>query len=459
MKMNPFKKLFIIGLVVHVMYVVIVCSTGSILSDFLQKDNGRLTKSISKYNTDSESYIASADNFIEYGIFGKKNEPDYHRTIGYPFIIYVFKVTLGPYWYYGLLIFQILLGALVYPVAYGIGTAIFPTSKRRTVFYSIITLMLLGGYFTRSMHVLTDMPCASFLLLGTYLSIISITSKKSYLMICSVLILSFAALIRPNLILYPIVHFLVLLYIAKEYNLWRRIKTKKVIWASSIILLLMCNLSSFRLYDAYGVFSPADVLGINMFRCSVKEIMSKNGEEEKYLFWKSEINAEDDWLAKDQLRKDKFFKVVSNYPRLAILYWVKVATKHLLSPHHREIVKAYMGNRQYMALKNYRPNKATMRSTFTVMWAGYYILYFLNAIILLLGALHLCYKVSKKEYLFVFVFLSLIFLIMGPSFLAMAGSRMRLPVEPFLLILAFQYLEIKKKAIKNILQLAITKKS
>ena len=154
-----------------------------------------------------------------------------------------------------------------------------------------------------------------------------------------------------------------------------------------------------------------------------------------------------------------FFKVVSNYPRLAILYWVKVATKHLLSPHHREIVKAYMGNRQYMALKNYRPNKATMRSTFTVMWAGYYILYFLNAIILLLGALHLCYKVSKKEYLFVFVFLSLIFLIMGPSFLAMAGSRMRLPVEPFLLILAFQYLEIKKKAIKNILQLAITKKS
>ncbi|MDE0471456.1 MAG: hypothetical protein OXH57_05905 [Ekhidna sp.] len=459
--MNPFKKLFIIGLVVHIVYVLIVCSTGSSLSDFLQKDDDQLMRIVSlDYSLDTVGYIASADNFLAYGVFGKENEPDHLRTIGYPLIIYLFKATLGAYWYYGLLIFQILLGALIYPIAYGIGTAIFPKSKKRTIFYSIITLMLLGGYFTKSMYVLTDMPCASFLLLGMYLSIISITTKKNYLMILSVIALSFAALIRPNLILYPIVHFLLLLYVAKEHNLWIQIKTKRVIWASSVILLLMCNLSSFRLYNAYGVFSPSSVLGINMFEYSVKEIMSRNGEEEKYVLWESEIDAENNWITQDKLRKDRFFEVVFNNPRLAILYWVRVATKHLLSPHHKEIVRTYMGDEQYMVLKNHKVSKATMRSSFTVMWVGYYILYFLNAIILLLGFLYLCYKFSKKEYLFVFVFLSLIFLIIGPSFIVEgSGSRMRLPVEPFLLILAFQYLEIKKKAIKNILRLATTKKS
>ncbi|MBC6401628.1 MAG: hypothetical protein GDA37_11585 [Ekhidna sp.] len=167
-------------------------------------------------------------------------------------------------------------------MAYGIGIAIFP-NKRKIIFYSIITLILLGGYFTRSIHVLTDMPYASFLLLGMYLSIISIISRKNYLMTFSVIILSFAALVRPNLILYPIVHFLLLLYVAKEYDLWTQIKTKRVIWASSIILLLMCNLSSLRIYNHYGSFMPTDVLGGNMLRCSVKEILSKNGEDEKYL--------------------------------------------------------------------------------------------------------------------------------------------------------------------------------
>ncbi|MBC6410162.1 MAG: hypothetical protein GDA42_06850 [Ekhidna sp.] len=243
MKMNPFKKLFIIGLVVHVVYVIIICSTGSRLSVFLQ--NGQLIEEkLLMYYPDTMTYVDSADNFSKYGVFGKENKPSYHRTIGYPFIIYFFKITLGQYWYHGLLIFQILIGTLVYPVAYGIGIAIFP-NKRKTIFYSIITLILLGGYFTKSMYVLTDLTCASFLLLGMYLSIISITTKKNYLMICSIIILSFAALIRPNLILYLIVHFLLLLYVAKEYNLWTQIKTKRVIWASSIILLLMCNLSSF----------------------------------------------------------------------------------------------------------------------------------------------------------------------------------------------------------------------
>ena len=445
MKVNPFKKLFIIGIIVHIVYVVIIFSTSSRMSDFLQKDNGQLTKEISKYNYDSKSYIDSADNFLEYGVFGKENEPDYHRTIGYPSIIYIFKVTLGPYWYYGLLIFQTLLSALVYPVAYGIGTAIFPTSKRRTIFYSTITLMLLGGYFTRSMWVLTDLTCASFLLLGTYFSIISVTTRKNYLMICSVIILSFAALIRPNLILYPIVHFLVLLYIAKEYNLWRRIKTKRLIWASSIILLLLCNLSSVRIYNSYRAFLPTDILGKAMFKYSVKEILSKNGEEEKYLLWESKINAEDNWLAKDKLRKDRFFEVISNQPKAAVSYWIDAAISHLLSPHYLGIGVVYGYYKRNKVTKNHHKlsESAFMRVIF-------YLSGFLNAIILLLGFLYLCHKVSKKEYLFVLVFLSLIFLIIGPSFLARTGPRMRLPVEPFLLILAVQYLEVKKERIMRL---------
>ncbi|MDE0471514.1 MAG: hypothetical protein OXH57_06205 [Ekhidna sp.] len=411
------------------------------MSDFLQKDNRQMVEQkILKYFPDTESYIAPADNFLIYGTFGKENEPSYRRTIGYPLIIYIFKVTLGPYWYHGLVIFQILLGALIYPVAYGIGIAIF--SSTRMIFYSIITLILLGGYFTKSMNVLPDLTCASFLLLGVYLSIISVISRKSCLMMCSVIILSFAALIRPNLILYPIVHFLLLLYVAKEHNLWTQIKTKRAIWASSIVLLLMCNLSSLRIYGHYGIFSPTDILGINMFEYSVKEIMSRNEEEEKYLLWESEINAEDNSLTKDKLRKDRFFEAISNHPKAAVSYWIDAAISHLVSPHYLRIGAVYGYYKRNKVTKNHHrlSESAFMRFVF-------YLSGFLNAIILLLGFLYLCHQVSKKEYLFVLVFLCLIFLIVGPSFLARTGPRVRLPVEPFLLILAVQYLEIKKNRI------------
>ena len=445
MKMNPFKKLFIIGLVVHVVYVIIICSTGSRLSVFLQ--NGQLIEEkLLMYYPDTMSYVDSADNFLKYGVFGKENKPDYHRTIGYPFIIYFFKITLGQYWYHGLLIFQILIGALVYPVAYGIGIAIFPTSKRNTLFYSIITLILSGGYFTKSMYVLTDLTCASFFLLGMYFSILSITTRKNYLMICSIIILSFAALVRPNLILYPIVHFLLLLYVAKEYDLWTQIKTKRLIWASSIILLLMCNLSSLRIYNHYGVFSSSSILGINIFEYTVKEILLKNEEDEKYLLWEVEINAEDNWLVKDKLRKDRFFEAVSNHPISAISYWIRVAENHLLPPHLMEIGVLYGYHKRVISHSGYKLIEST---TMKVVW---YFFLFLNTTLLSLGFLYLCHKVLKKEYLFVLVFLSLIFLIIGPSFLAGASPRMRLPIEPFLIILAFQYLEIKKEIIRRIIK-------
>ena len=339
----------------------------------------------------------------------------------------------------------------MYPIIYGIGTSIFSKS-RKAIYNSVIIIVLLGGYFTKSAYVLTDLTFTFFFLLGTYLSIIAITGrKKIQLIIGGVTLLSFGALIRPSLILYPIVHFLLLLYIARKNNVWIHSSIKRIVWSSSTILILTVNLSSFRLYNFYGNFSPTDVLGINMFDYSVNEILSKKGKKEKYLQWESEIKSENNWLIKDKLRKDKFFETISNFPQMSMLYWLRAATSHLISPHYMEIGAIYGYYKRDNTLPKLRKS--------TIMQGVFYTFLFLNAITLLFGFLYLFHKLLKKEYLLVLVFLSAIFLIIGPSFIAQTSPRMRIPIEPFLVILAFQYLENKNNIIKKMLPLTMTKKS
>src|SRR5690606_25795667 len=122
--------------------------------------------------------------------------PDYHRTIGYPLIIYLIKTLAGPYWYFGMVFFQTLFGALVYPLTYRIGRILFPEDTK-AMYFATVALLGLAGYVTRSLYVMPDLTCAVFFLFGIYLSMKSIKEGKNInLLILGIASLSFSALIR-----------------------------------------------------------------------------------------------------------------------------------------------------------------------------------------------------------------------------------------------------------------------
>jgi len=444
--MTDAKKLFLCGLGVHLLYITILLTTNSIFSGFWHKDDGSLTEEIAGYHVDSRSYIKSAENYLEYGVFGNGNAPDYHRTIGYPFIICLFKVLFGKYWYMGLVFFQSVLGAFIYPVAYRIGITIFPDNKKK-IFYSVAALILLGGYFTKSLYVMSDLSFAAFFLAGVYLSIVSVIKKKSYtFMTLGIVSLTLSGLIRPGLILYPAAHLLLLIFVSKYYNVWKQKRIKIIVWVSTIILIFTCNFSAFRVHRYYNSFSPTDVLGINMFQYSVKEILSKEGEERRYEKMKNEIDDEKNWLTQDKMRKKYFFETISEYPFSAMSYWIGAAQAHLFTPHYMETGSAYGYFKRAVDDKNAKLKKSA------VMAGVFYFFYLVNIFITLLCFLNLLKRFFiQKEYLFVISVFAVIFFITGPSFIAETGPRMRIPVEPFILIVAFDYTgNLKKNILKRI---------
>jgi hypothetical protein len=437
-------KLFLLGVGVHLIYVIVLLISESTPSDFWQKDTGQLTDILGDYITDSRSYIESADNFMEHGVFGSGENPDYHRTIGYPFIIYLFKALVGPYWYIGLVFFQTLCGALVYPLTYHIGKIFFPKDNR-SICFAVIALLGLAGYFTKSLYVMPDLTCAVFFLLGIYLSMNSIKEGKNITwLILGITSLSFSALVRPNLMLYPIAHFLLLFYIAKLYDRWSEKRTRQMVWFSSIALIITCNLSSFRMYHSYGIISPTNVLGINMFEYTVKKVLAKEGLQDEYNRMGQMVYNEDHWMIKDRMRKEYFFETINKYPLTAVRYWVRAALDHLLTPHHMEI------GRDYGYFKRDRVDGNIKLEKSRIMVAIFYIGSMVNFLIFGLCCLYLITDLSvNKNYLLVISICVLVAIIVGPSCLAQTSPRMRIPVEPFVLILAFKYLADRKRIITN----------
>lgn len=442
--MTKAVKLFLFGLGIHLIYVIVMTISESTLSNFWQKDTGQLTEILADFIFDSRSYIESADNFMEYGVFGNGENPDYHRTIGYPFIIYLNKVLAGPFWYFGLVFFQTLFGALVYPITYHIGKILFPEDNK-FLYFSALTLLGLAGYFTKSLYVMPDLTCAVFFLFGIYLSMNSIKEGKNIkLLILGIASLSFSALVRPNLMLYPIAHFLLLFYIAKLYGRWSDKRTRRMVWFSSIALIITCNLSSFRMYHSYGITSPTNVLGINMFEYTVKEVLTKEGQQEEYNRMEQNVNNEDHWMTKDKLRKEYFFGTISQYPVSVVLYWLRAAVDHLITPHHMEIGVAYGYFKRDKVDGNIKMEKSK------IMAAIFYIGSLVNLFLLGLGGLFLIKDLSvHKNYLLVISICVMVAIIVGPSCLAQTSPRMRIPVEPFILILAFKYLADRKRMIED----------
>lgn len=432
MKHKNTWRLFLLGLGVHTLYVLIILFTENRLSFLFQRDVGQLTQAVSAFSIDSKSYIQPADNFLKTGVFGDGLRVDFHRTIGYPFLISVFKLTLCEYWHIGLMVFQVVIGALIYPLIFLIGRIVFRV-KEKVLLWSVVMVMLLGAYFTKSVYVLTDLSFTFFFLLGLYLSLVSIIKTSYGLMVAGIVAISISGLIRPVLMFYPIAHVLLLISVALTQRILSGKETKLLIIASSLVVLFGCNYSALRVYRYHRVFLPTDVLGINMFDYSVKNVLKKSGKESDFERMKISIDSAKDWIVKDALRKSFFSEVVRENPVTAISYWVKGFKTHLMGPHYMEIGAVY---------GVYKEDVSGVLRKSQLMQIIFYTFNVVNILILISFFGYLFQQLFiKPNFLITLSVVFIILVIVGPSLLAATGSRMRIPIEPFIVIPAVSFLQ------------------
>jgi len=134
-------------------------------------------------------------------------------------------------------------------------------------------------------------------------------------------------------------------------------------------------------------------------------------------------------------QKDFFFNTVSSYPLSAMLYWTEVAINHILSPHWQRIGRSY----GYYKRAVYLEDKLILQES-SIMKKVHFIGMGINVLFFLLPFTLFLHNRFNKDRLFVYVVLSFLATLMGPTLIAGASERMRLPVEAFIILIAIRQL-------------------
>lgn len=437
-RINP-KQLFLWGLIFHFTYTVFLLSTNNYISGFFSLEGAKQIEAISFFHDDAKSYIEEAVKINKLGIFNEKYEISYHRTVGYPLIIAVFLSVFGKFWYLGLILFQNTFSALVYPIVYKINLIINNQSSRSAILTAIL-LLLLGGFFTRTCYVLTDLCFSSFLLLGIYLSIKSIYLNSPIWMTFSIALIGMAGFIRPIMMLYFLVHLILMIYVIKSKCNGNFKHRKWLIGVSTFVIILITNMNSFFMYKTYQFKSPTDVLGINLFSYTAKNILESKGQLHKYEVFSADLDKEVDFIKKDKLRKKFALETIKTYPLSAIKYWVSSGFSHLLIPHYMQIGKVFGYYKRDKAIDT----GLKLKKSF-LLQIIFFLFAFVNFILLfLLPLIFLIHQIRKKNILMVLLLMSALVVLFTPTFFASNGERLRLPIEWILLAISADVL-IKPK--------------
>lgn len=392
--------------------------------------------------SDLSSYLNPAKNFLEFGTFGIKNTPDYYRTIGYPAYEAALLYFFGKYFFWVAYLIQAILSALIFPIITAISN-IFTQNDQRINKMVFIFLWLSGAYWIYFPALLTDMFFSFFFIIAIYYGIKTISEKKWKYCILHLLFIGYAANIRPTLILYVVPEFFILLYLAVHFNTIADKKVKIMIGVTSILLFALTNTPSFRNYAHYGVMKPSNVFEINLYDIFSKETLTLAGKGLNSYQRDSTIAANKEkvnWGDAALFRKNAALMITKSYPKETTLVFVKNFVKNLDYSHYRW---GFVPIRTVKDLNTVQTtdvtdiisiiNRIKEIGALLLLCIPFMLAY---PIMWLLLIKHFLRKFKEKNYLYllaIFLFLSYLFI---PTLFAACGSRIRLPIDWLIVLLA-----------------------
>jgi hypothetical protein len=434
-----------IGFFINVIYICVLMSVETSYAN-LQLPEGIYAENRWK-SMDVQNYVRHARNFIAYGVFGDHMVPDNDRTIGYPAFLALMMTVFGEKWLFWTYFIQAIICASIYPALTIIANTVFPNNPR-LIKFSFLFFLLAGTYYTTVPVILTDLFFTAFFVGGLCFGLLAIKKQNFLYALIQIFLIGYAAQVRPAIFLFPIVYVLVLVAIAKKYNVLKSHKTKLSILGSTMLLLILCNGPCIRNYINYGIFAPSVLLAMDgHFTYLAKWIMMDRNDLDLYDKMSKEVQRAETLEEGYELKRFYAREIYKRHP-LTLLRFLFQNTVSNMGHSHLLNISLYWGYwwRDVPSMVHMPSQRSyfmlVLNIVFFLTYFAIYIFFFL----------FLFYLYRSKNYLYLFTAIALIAYFVLPASLAAAGARFRLPIEGFLVLMAFYEIDRKfgnKESVKG----------
>ncbi|CAK8719269.1 hypothetical protein GKODMF_10835 [Candidatus Electrothrix gigas] len=377
--------------------------------------------------SDTMTYVKPAKAFLYTGTFTRGGQPDMHRTIGYPFFLALTMYFFGNYWIPAAYLLHLTVFALLFPASSYIANSLFPHMGKKESRLIVFLLAASGVGLAYTGQLLTDQFFTSLLTAGIACGFFAIRNASWKMAMAHILLVGYAAQVRPTLGLFFLSDCFFLIYIA---SVWKQEFTSKrllIIAISMIVLAVAGNGPAIRNYLNHGIFTPSDVLSDNFARYLAGPVMMKEGRGDEYR--KIQHNFDQlEGLERIEERKKFAFSVYRQYPLTTLNRMLYHAFWNLFEPHWEYILNVYETG---FSLNSFFDHDGKLKRS--ICFGIPFYLYF----ILLYSAFFLSViRKRGKNYLFFLTGLAFYMLPFAASFINGQGARMRLYVEPLFIIIA-----------------------
>jgi hypothetical protein len=424
LKRKIYVIIFLMGVAVHLLYLAFLF-------------NGAPIDRLNWSHEDTPSYVHPARTFVERGTFEHNNVPDYYRTIGYPtFLAGVFYISdrSGLDWRLLAFLAQAVLFAFAYPAIYYIGCQTFGLQPWAGLCCVAFT-MLSGAFVSYVPVILSDALFATMFIAGVACGFFALNRLSFFWGLIHVILITFAANIRPMLALFPLSGACMHWVYAKQNQRSFPRAAYLLIGFMFFLALLGTQTAALKNFYYHRIFTPTEIGSINLFDYVAQDILRMRGEYqriEETLEALNELSANRNVAQRISIRKEKAFQVFLEYPFETIGMLVYNSVLNALETHWQNLF--YLFKKTWY--KGYGAGPIVWKPIpflIALVFVGVYgIVYFASFLQIFLT------KRNLLLYLSVFLFIAP-YAFCATSF---QGARFRLWLEPFITMSAFATIQI-----------------
>jgi hypothetical protein len=434
---------YLVGALINIVSVLILVSNNSSHKN-LQTPEGIYSDNLWN-GSDVLTYVVPARNFINFGVFGSGNAPDYHRTIGYPLFLSMLMMIFNDNWLLFSFFAQALIFASIYPALLKISNDLFDTQDNvRSA--SFIFFIVSGTYIVMVPVIMTDLFFSVFFTVGLYFGFESVRKRSWPYLALHIIFIGYSAQVRPLLAVYPIIDFFILLYVSSKYYSVRTAKIYVVYTVSTVLLIILCNFPSIRNYVNYGFIGPSDVLYNNMLEFLAYNVIRNTSKVDEYNALQDNMKGINSINEKIHLKQRLAISIYREYPFMTLAQMAKNAIGIMLRAHW-SIIANFWG---YNFKDNFERVMALRKSNFVFILECFFNLVYL--IVYCLFSAFLIRLLRLRKYMLLLIIVSFTSYFLVPTFMVNgAGSRMRLPVEGIIVLASLNELERCLGILKSLL--------
>jgi hypothetical protein len=432
---------YLAGVFINIIVVLILVSNNSSYKN-LQTPEDFYASNLWN-GSDVMTYVSPARNYINFGVFGWGNTPDYHRTVGYPLFLSILMIIFHDNWLLFVFFAQAFICASVYPALLKISSNLLDIQDN-VGSSSFIFFIVSGTYIAMVPVIMTDLFFSVLFTVGLYFGLESVRKRSCIYLALHVIFIGYSAQVRPLLAVYPIINFFLLLYMSTKCYTVRRAKTYMVYTVATAFLVILCNFPSIRNYVNYGFGDPSDVLYNNMFDFLAYSVIKNAGKINEYNALQDNLKDVNTISEKMRLKKRLAISIYREYPYLTLAQMTKNAIGIMLRAHWSIIANFW----EYNFKDNFERVTPLRKSNFVFALECLF-----NVVYLIVYCLFLAFLIRLfrlREYMLLLIIISFTSYFLVPAFMVNgAGSRMRLPVEGIIVLASMSELEQRLWILKD----------